>query len=108
MMTTPRERENGSTYRLKRLQRGCEYTLLATVHLFFVISFDEFIEWWMAIALAVSVFGMNLQLTQLRERRRTRSREDRARILADTFESILLLLFIVILSIGGAVKRWLG
>jgi hypothetical protein len=95
-------------FRLKRLQRGVEYSLLSAVHLFFVLSFHDYLEWWMAAVLGLTMFCMNFQLTQHRERRRTRERRDRGRILADTFESILLLMFIVLISLGGMVKRWLA
>jgi hypothetical protein len=102
------ERSTLSEYRLKRLQRGLEYTLLTTVHLFFVVSFHNFFEWWMAVGVGLTMFCMNFQLTLLRERRRTRAPKNRGRILADTFESILLLMFIVLLSLGGVLKRWMS
>jgi hypothetical protein len=102
------ERTILSEYRLKRMQRGLEYTLLTSVHLFFVISFHHYFEWWMALGVGATMFCMNFQLTLLRERRRTRAPKNRARILADTFESILLLMFIVLLSLGGLLKRWMS
>lgn len=94
-------------YQLKRTQRAVEYLLLAGVNVFFIVSFRSFFEWWMATGLGLSMFFMNLQLTQLREQRRKRSPRDRGRVLADTVESILLLLFIVMLSLGGAFKNLL-
>jgi hypothetical protein len=102
------ERTITGEFRLKRLQRGVEYALLSAVHLFFVLSFHDYLEWWMAAALGLTMFCLNFQLTQLRERRRTREKRNRGRILGDTFESILLLMFIVLLSLGGLVKRWLA
>ena len=101
-------RTDPGSYSLKRLQRAVEYALLIAFHLFFVLSFHEFIQWWMVLAFSVPMFCMNFQLTQLRERRRTRPASDRGRIVGDTVESILFLLFIVLLSIGGATKRWLA
>lgn len=102
------DRTINAEFRLKRLQRGVEYALLIAMHLFFVISFHDYFEWWMAVGLGVTTFCMNFQLTQLRERRRTRDRRNRGRIVADTFESILLLLFIVLLSLGGLLRGWLA
>jgi hypothetical protein len=101
------EREIYRDLRLKRLQRAAEYALLTMMHLFFLLAFRSFYQWWMAVLLAAVTFGMNFQLTQLRERRRTESRRSRQRILADTFESILFLVFIVIISAGGLLNRWL-
>ncbi len=95
------DREMLRDLRLKRLQRAVEYTLLASMHLFFLLAFQHFYLWWMAALLAVSVFGMNFQLTQLRERRRTASTESRRRVTADAFESVLFLVLVALLSAGG-------
>ena len=103
-----RQRLTSGGFRLKRMQRSVEYALLIAIHVFFLLSFHSFLEWWMAAGMGLTMFCMNFQLTQLRERRRTRDRRNRGRILADTFESILLLLLIVALSLGGVVKSWLG
>lgn len=100
-------RDELSLLRAKRFQRAVEYSLLAALHLFFVVSFHAFLRWWMAGTLAATTFGMNFRLTLLRERRRTASPRNRARIVGDTFESILFLLFVVILTIGGVLKGWL-
>lgn len=94
--------------RLKRLQRTVEYGLLTTMHLFFLLAFHDLYRWWMALILAAVTFGMNFQLTQLRERRRSASISSRQRVLADTFESILFLVFIVVISAGGLLNRWLA
>ncbi|MDB5035239.1 MAG: hypothetical protein JWQ98_2480 [Chlorobi bacterium] len=101
------DRELIRDYRLKRLQRSAEYALLATMHIFFLLAFREYYRWWMAIMLAAVMFGMNFQLTQLREGRRTSGVHDRQRIKADVFESILFLMFIVIISAGGLLRNWL-
>ncbi len=93
--------------RLKRLQRAVEYTLLISIHAFFLMAFHRFYSIWMAIVLALAVFGMNFQLTQQRERRRLAPPESRQRILADTFESILFLFFVALVSSGGLIGRWL-
>ena len=93
-----------SELRLKRLQRAAEYSLLTMMHLFFLLAFREFYQWWMALLLAFATFGMNFQLTQLRERRRTAATGSRQRFMADTFESILFLLFVVILTAGGLLE----
>jgi hypothetical protein len=85
---------------LKRLQRTAEYTLLIAMHAFFLISFRGFYAWWMAVALGVITFGLNFQLTMLRERRRLATGEQRPRILADTFESLLFLALIILISAG--------
>src|SRR4051812_26215617 len=92
--------------RLKRLQRSAEYALLAALHLFFLLAFRNFYRWWMAVLLPAIMFGMNFQLTQIRERRRTADAGDRQRILADAFESILFLLLIVALSLGGLLQKY--
>lgn len=89
-------------FRLKRLQRAVEYILLASIFLFFLLAFHGLYEGWLAIGLGLVIFGMNFQLTQLRERRRLAPPRDRSRIIADMVESILLLLFVVgLLGIGG-------
>lgn len=90
------------------MQRSLEYVLLSATHLFFVLSFHQYFEWRMAAGAGAAMFGMNYQLTLQRERRRTRPPSDRQRVLADMLESILLLLFVVLLSLGGTVKRWLA
>lgn len=84
-----------------------EYTLLVTMHLFFLLAFRSLYSPWMALALGGAVFGMNFQLTQLREARRTANTNNRKRFVADTFESILFLLFIVLLSAGGLLRNML-
>lgn len=90
---------------MKRLQRAAEYALLATMHIFFLLAFRNFYQWWMALLLAAATFGMNFQLTQLREGRRASATRSRQRLMADTFESILFLIFIVILSAGGVLAK---
>lgn len=84
----------------KRLQRAAEYSLLVALHAFFLVSFQDFYEWWMAVSLGVIMFGLNFQLTLLREQRRMTSGEERSRIMADTFESVLFLALIVVISLG--------
>src|SRR5205085_7971705 len=69
--------------------------------------FGGYYQPWVAIGLGASTLWMNLQLTQIRERRRTSPPGDRRRILADTFETILFLVFSVALSIGKYVRDWL-
>lgn len=92
-------------FRLKRLQRAAEYALLATMHVFFLLAFHNYYRWWMALLLAAATFGMNFQLTQLREQRRIADGNSRQRVMSDTFESILFLVFIVLLSSGGLVAQ---
>jgi len=99
------ERELLQEFRLKRLQRAAEYSLLATMHIFFLLAFRDYYRWWMALLLAAATFGMNFQLTQLRESRRLAGAHDRRRLVADTFESILFLAFIVVISSGGLLSR---
>jgi hypothetical protein len=94
--------------RLKRLQRGAEYALLGAMHFFFLLAFREFYRWWMALLLGAIMFGMNFQLTQFRERRRTASTNSRKRVVADAFESILFLMFVTALSLGGLLQGYLG
>lgn len=94
-------------FRLKRLQRAVEYTLLIGMHMFYLLAFSQYYNMWMAILLALAVFGMNFQLTQLREKRRSAATESRQRILADTLESILFLFFVALISSGGLIGRWL-
>ena len=93
---------------LKRAQRALEYALLAGMHVFFLIAFRAFYSWAMALVLGLASFGMNFQLTQLRERRRVEARMDPRRLLADTIESILFLLFVVALSLGGVLRSWMA
>lgn len=92
-------------FRLKRLQRAAEYALLATMHMFFLLAFRSYYRWWMALLLAAATFGMNFQLTQLREQRRMVGGNSRQRLMTDTFESILFLVFIVLLSSGGLLAQ---
>lgn len=99
--------KNWQQFRLKRLQRAVEYLLLAAFHLFFLLQFRGFLEWWMAAGLGISMFCMNFQLTLLREQRRSSDGPRRSRIVADTFESVLFLLFVVALTFGDFVKDWL-
>ncbi len=93
--------------RLKRLQRAVEYTLLIGIHFFYLLAFFQFYSLLMAIGLALAVFGMNFHLTQMRERRRASAPDSRQRVLADTFESILFLFFVALISSGGLIGRWL-
>ena len=95
-------------FRNRRLQRAIEYSLLIAIHLFFLLSFRNFYSWWMAAGLGAATFGMNFRLTQLRERRRAEARRSRNRLIADTFESVLFVFFIVLLSTGGFVRDWLA
>lgn len=99
------DREIVHDLRLKRLQRGAEYALLASMHLFFLLAFRQYYTPWMALLLAAATFGMNFQLTQLRERRRTSSVDSRKRIVADAFESVLFLALIALLSASSALAR---
>ena len=100
-----RDRELLQEFRLKKLQRAAEYALLTAMHLFFLLAFRDYYTWWVALLLAGATFGMNFQLTQLREQRRVNAVHSRGRVVADTFESILFLIFIVIISSGGLLWR---
>jgi hypothetical protein len=97
------DRESLKNLMVKRLQRAVEYSLLIALHAFFLVSFRTYYEWWMAVALGVIMFGLNFQLTLLRERRRLTTGEERTRIMADTFESVLFLALIVVISLGQTV-----
>jgi hypothetical protein len=97
------DRESLKNLMAKRLQRAVEYSLLIALHAFFLLSFRDYYEWWMAVALGVIMFGLNFQLTLLRERRRLASGEQRTRIIADTLESVLFLALIVVISLGQTV-----
>ncbi len=96
------------SFLFKRIQRGGEYLLLSGLHVVFLISFGSYYVWWMALGIGLVTFGMNFQLTQLRERRRTMPMRDRYHLLADVVESILFLAFVLILSLGGLLGRWLS
>lgn len=95
------DREMLRRYRLHRLQRAAEYTLLFAIHFFFMIAQRGHYRVSLIIAVALVFFGMNLQLTLQRERRRTRARNDRSRVITDMAESILFLLLLIVLSIPG-------
>ncbi len=92
---------------LKRLQRAVEYMLLVAMHLFFLLAVRDYYNHLMALALAVSVFGLNFRLTQLREARRTEGTKSRKRIQADILESILFLFFVALISSGALFETWL-
>jgi apolipoprotein N-acyltransferase len=94
--------------RLKRLQRGSEYALLIAMHAFFLISFRQYYTWWMALVLFLIMFGLNFQLTQLREGRRAGNGSNRGRIVADIVESFLFILFIFLLYGGESAARKYG
>ena len=96
------------SFQWKRVQRGIEYALLISVHLFFLLSFRGYFSEWLALALGASAFGLNLQLTQLREWRRTRGAHDRTRLVGDAFESVLFLLFVLALTFGSGERDAFG
>ncbi len=81
-------------FRLKRFQRGAEYSLLITIFLYYLMAFRGWYQLPIALAAGGLMFGMNFHLTQLREHRRTAPPENRTRILADTLESILFMVFV--------------
>jgi len=85
-------------YRIRRLQRAAEYLFLFAIF-FFLLAFREYYRVWLAIVLAVLFFGMNVQLTIQRERRRMRRAKNRKRIVADMAESVLFLVLILLMSI---------
>ena len=94
---TPDDRLLLRRYRTGRLQRAVEYTLLTTIFLFFLISFSDYYRLPVAIGLFLLFFGMNLQLTFLREKRRA-VLSTRKRLVADTVESILFLALVLAFS----------
>ncbi|MBX7217514.1 MAG: hypothetical protein K1X90_11135 [Candidatus Kapabacteria bacterium] len=81
-------------FRLKRFQRGTEYSLLVTIFAYYLMAFQGWYQLPLALFAGGLMFGMNFHLTQLRERRRTAAPENRARILADTLESVLFMVFV--------------
>lgn len=88
-------------FRLKRFQRGVEYSLLITIFFYYLLAFQGWYQLPIALFAGGIMFGMNFHLTQLRERRRTAAPENRSRILADTLESILFMVFVgVSLAVG--------
>lgn len=96
-------RANERAYKVRRIQRAVEYTLLITLHIFFLIAFAGGYSLPLALALAISTLIMNLRLTQLRENRRLLPSRHRERLRADAFEAVLFLLLVVVLSAGGAI-----
>ena len=95
-------------YRIKRLQRVIEYSLMFAIFLFFLLSFREYYRLPLVLALGILFFGMNFQLTQQRERRRMTPTRNRKRLMADMTESLLFLGLIVILWIPGATHLIFG
>lgn len=95
-------------YRIKRLQRVIEYSLMFAIFLFFLLSFREYYRLPLVLALGVLFFGMNFQLTLQRERRRMTPTRNRKRLMADMTESLLFLGLIVILWIPGATHMIFG
>jgi hypothetical protein len=81
--------------------------LLVAMHLFFLLAFRDYYSHVMALALAGAAFGLNFQLTQLREQRRTDGAKSRERIRADILESILFLFFVALISSGVLLEKWL-
>lgn len=92
-------------YRIKRLQRAVEYSLLFAIFLFFLLAFYDYYRFTPVISLAVLFGGMNFQLTLQRERRRLGSPRNRKRMLADMMESLLFLGLIILLGLPG-VTEW--
>lgn len=95
-------------YRIKRLQRAVEYTLLNTIFLFFLLAFRDFYRTSLILVVAFLFFGMNFQLTQQREKRRTAAPDNRRRLLADMLESILFLGLIMLMGVPGVAETLLG
>lgn len=95
-------------YRIKRLQRVIEYSLLFAIFLFFLLAFREYYRLTIILSLSLLFFGMNLQLTQQRERRRLNPGRNRKQLLADMTESVLFLVLIVFLWMPGITRTLLG
>lgn len=95
-------------YRIKRLQRAAEYTLLVAIFLFFLLAFRDYFRPTLVIVLAVLSFGMNVQLTLQRERRRMSPPRNRRRLLADMLESLFFLALILLLGLPGATEWFFG
>lgn len=85
-------------YRIKRLQRAIEYVLLFSLFFFFLVAFHGYYRIYVVLILAFIFFGLNLQLTYQRERRRASGQKNRKRIIGDMTESILFLLLIFLMS----------
>lgn len=85
-------------YRIKRLQRSIEYVLLFSLFLFFLIAYYGYYRLYIIVILAVIFFGLNVQLTRQRERRRTAPQLNRTAIVTDMIESILFLLLVLLMS----------
>lgn len=104
---TPDDQRLLKEYRLKRMQRAVEYTLMTAIFLFFLISFFNLYRLLFAIVLFLLFFGMNLQLTMLREKRRA-TLAQRKRLVADTSESLLFLGLILLFSFPSITASTLG
>ncbi len=92
-------------YRIKRLQRAVEYSLLFAIFLFFLLAFYDYYRFTLVVSLAVLFGGMNFQLTLQRERRRLGPSRNRKRMFADMMESLLFLGLIILLGMPG-VTAW--
>lgn len=104
---TPDDQALLRKYRTGRVQRALEYTLLTMIFLFFLISFSDYYRVPIALGLFFLFFGMNLQLTFLREKRRALQRP-RERLVADTTESILFLMLILAFSFPAVTSVLFG
>ncbi len=104
---TPDDQKLLRRYRTGRIQRALEYTLLTAIFLFFLISFSDYYRLAVALGLFFLFFGMNLQLTFLREKRRA-IELPRKRLVADTTESILFLTVILLFSFPTVTRALFG
>lgn len=89
----------------KRRQRFIEYIVLIGFQGFFVTAFLRLFHPVLALSFAAVSFGLSWNLAQLREQRRTLDLRDSRRLVGDALESMILMLFLVIVGIGA---RFIG
>lgn len=85
----------------KKKQRFIEYVALIGFQGFFVTAFLVLLHPLLALALTAASFGLSWNLAQLREQRRTLNLNDGRRLMGDALESMILLLFLVLVGIGS-------
>lgn len=85
----------------KRKQRFIEYVVLIGFQGFFVTAFLHLFHPLLALAFAAVSFGLSWNLAQLREQRRTLELNDGRRLVGDALESMILMLFLVLIGIGA-------
>ena len=94
-------------YRLCRIQRAIEYVLLSSIFLFFLLAFAGNYRLPVILVAGLLFFGMNLQLTLLREGRKVSGRT-KAAVVADAIESILFVCLLLLFSVPSLTESILG